>query len=47
MDSLRFVSASYNSQRSLKMPDIRLQALPLAINYGSVSILGGSPYTKG
>ena len=41
------VGTSHNSQRSLKMPDIRLQALPFAINFEFVLILGGSPYTKG
>jgi len=38
------MSAQATTQRSLKMPDIRLQALPLAINFGFVLSLGGSPY---
>ena len=39
------VGTSHNSQRSIKMPDIRLQALPFAINFEFVLSLGGSPYT--
>src|SRR3954451_19913782 len=38
------VGTSYNSQSSLQMPDIRLQALPFAINSEFVLTLGGSPY---
>jgi hypothetical protein len=41
------VGTSHNTQRSLKMPDIRLQALPLAINFEFVLSLGESPYTQG
>jgi hypothetical protein len=41
-----YVGTSYNSRSSLKMPDIRLQALPFAIICESVLNLGGSPYTK-
>src|SRR4051812_925438 len=38
------VGTSYNSRSSLQMPDIRLQALPFAINSEFVLTLGGSPY---
>jgi len=41
------VGTSYNSQSSLMMPDIRLQALLFAITFGFVLILGGSPYMGG
>src|SRR4051812_32800140 len=40
------VGTSYNSQSSLQMPDIRLQALPFAINSEFVLTLGGSPYRR-